>query len=152
MTQESYFNKVRDFLEQKEISKKVVEHLNDDIEIGILIEKLECSFFKANKNPKLEKRKAKKPDIVFALTPEAVDILSKYSGNSVGEFGVEILKQYLAGGIKINIVGSITNILTHGYLGIAKEGGKEFAKFLTAHGITGLAKWTSLIQKLKSRA
>lgn len=150
MTQESYYIKVRDFLEQKEISKKVIDHLSNNVEIAIHIEKLECAYFKENKNPKFEKRKAKNPDMIFSLSPEAIDILSKYEGNSVGEFGVEVLKQYLAGGVKISVVGPVMNILTRGYLGIAKEGGKEFARFLASHGVTGLSKWTALIQKLKS--
>ncbi len=151
MNAEDYFLKIKKFLEEQNISHKVVSNLKTGVEIGIVIEGLDCAYFKENNLPVLEKRKANNPDIIFELAPETVDILSQFEGGSVGEFGVEVVKQYLAGGIKVKILGPAVNFLTRGYLGIVKEGGLEFAGYLSAHGISGLAKWNSFLQKMKSK-
>lgn len=100
MNIEIYFEKVKFFLENEPFSHKLMQHLKNNTEIGIVIEGLDCTYFSKNKTPKVEKRKAQNPSIIFILTPEAVDILSQIKNKSIGGFGIEILKQYLAGGLK----------------------------------------------------
>ncbi len=64
---------------------------------------------------------------------------------------LEVLKQYIAGEIRIQVAGGLLSILKNGYLGIVKEAGLPFAKFLAEHGVSNLSKIPEIIKKLKNQ-
>ncbi len=153
MTAGATFEKLRVFLESKPASKKAIRHLKSGVEISVVIgNQIECALFQIKGEPKFEQRPAKSPDVAFFIKPESVDIISKEKGEDVGELGIAILKEYLSGGIRIKVPGSIIGLTTHGYVGIIKEGGATFAKFLAQHGITNISKIMSAIRNLKNSA
>ncbi len=153
MTAGATFEKLKGFLETKPASKKAIRHLKKGVEIGVVIgNQIECAFFQRAGEPVFEQRPAQSPDVVFFIKPESVDIIAKEKGEDVGELGIAILKEYLSGGIRIKAPGSVFSLSTHGYIGIIKEGGVTFAKFLAQHGVTNIAKVMSAIKNLKNSA
>ncbi len=152
MYDQQAFEQLKSFFETNPVSREAAAPLSSKVEIGVTInEHTQCVFFKdASGAPKFEKRAPVDPDVIFFLTPEAVESLINGPHHSIGELGISITKNYLAGSVKIKVVGSILNLLTRGYLGILKAGGMEYTKFLATHGITNLSKIKSLIQKLRS--
>ena len=150
MATQTAFEKLKIFLESKPASQKAVVHLKKKVEVGVVIgNQIECAYFNRDGNPVLEERPAKAPDVIFFLKPEAVEILCKNSGEDVGEFGVAVLKEYLAGGVRIKVPGNLLAITMNGYLGVVKEGGITFTKFLALHGVSSLSKIASIVKALK---
>ncbi len=151
MPTQTTFTKLKEFLEEKPASQKAAKHLKKNIEVGVVIgNQIECAFFQRDAKPVLEERPAKNPDVVFYLKPESVEILCKNSGDDVGEFGIAVLKEYMAGGVRIKVPGSVIAITMNGYLGIMKEGGSTFMKFLAMHGVSSLSKIATIVKNLKS--
>jgi hypothetical protein len=153
MTAGATFEKLKAFLETKPASQKAIRHLRKGVEIRVVIgNQIECAYFQNEGVPVFEQRPAKSPDVVFTIKPESVDILCKEKGEDVGELGIAILKEYLSGGIRIKAPGSIISLSTNGYLGVIKEGGVTFAKFLAQHGVTNISKVMSVIRNMKNSA
>ncbi|MGE3973640.1 MAG: hypothetical protein AB7F59_03850 [Bdellovibrionales bacterium] len=145
------FEKLKAFLESKPASQKSVKHLKKNVEVGVVIgNQIECAYFHRDGQPVLEERPAQKPDVIFYLKPETVEILCQHPGEDVGEFGIAVLKEYMAGGVRIKVPGSVLSITMNGYLGIVKEGGATFMKFLAMHGVSSLSKIASIVKNLKS--
>lgn len=145
------FDKLKTFLETRPASLKSIKHLRKGVEISIIIgHQMDCAYFNSDGAPTLEKRKAEKPDVIFLLKPESVDILCSQPGEDVGEFGIAVLKEYLSGGVRIQVPGSSFNIMKNGYLGIIKEGGVTFMKFLAMNGVSNITKVISLVKNLKN--
>lgn len=150
MSDQEAFRKLKDFFETRTVCATAADPLRQSVEIGIVInDSIQCTFFKSNGKPRFEQREAKKPDIVFYMSPDAINSLVNDPSDDIGELGINIAKNYLARSVKIKIKGSILNLMTNGYLGIMKAGGVSFAKFLGSHGISGLGKIKDIFSKLK---
>jgi len=153
MTQEMYFEKIKEFLETKPASQKLMSYLSSSAEIGIVVgNTLECSYFKQigpASTPQLEKRAPKKPDIVFHFSPEAIETLLKTPGDDLSDMVVDVVKLYLAGSVKIRIPAALPVLLFRGYVQILKASRKQLLVLLKDHGINNLS-IVSLIQRLRS--
>ncbi len=152
MSDQQAFESLRAFFEERPICASASDSLSQSVEIGVVINgNLECVFHKENGRPRFSQRPASKPDVVFHLNQNSIESLVNDKTGEIGELGINIVKSYLAGDIKIRVVGSMINLLTQGYLGVIKAGGISFAKFLASHGVNGLGKIKDVIQGLKSR-
>ena len=156
MTQEMYFEKIKEFLETKPASQKLMSYLSSNAEVGIVVgNTLECSYFKQidpdkhQSNAKLEKRAPKKPDVVFHFSPEAIETLLKSTGDDLSDLVVDVVKLYLAGTVKIRIPAALPVLLFRGYVQILKASRKQLLALLKDHGINNLS-IVSLIQRLRS--
>jgi hypothetical protein len=150
MSDQQAFEELKDFFENRSVCRQAADSLRSRVEIGIVInDSLNCAFFKEGENPRFEAREAKKPDVVFYMKPEAVKSLIENKSDDIGEIGITVAKNYLAGSIHIKVKGSMIGLLTNGYLGVIKSGGMSFAKFLASHGVTGLGKIKDVIQSLR---
>ncbi len=146
----SIAQKLGTFMTANEACKQAAQNLGRGVEIGILIGgQTECAFFKSVDGAGFELRKAKNPDVIFHMSPAAVDVLCSQTGKTLGEIGVEVLKQYLAREVRIQVAGGFLGIMKNGYLGIIKDAGIPFAKFLAEHGVSNLAKIPDIIKKLR---
>lgn len=124
--------------------------LGPSVEVGIVIEQtLDGAFFRKEKGAGFELRPAKLPDVVFMMSTSAIDVLAGQKGLDLGTLGVEVLKQIVAGEIKVKVKGSLFSILKNGYLSIIKEAGAPFAHFLAEKGISNLSKIPDLIAKMR---
>jgi hypothetical protein len=74
-----------------------------------------------------------------------------HHNDDIAELGVNIVKSYLAGSVKIKVEGSMINLLTRGYLGIIKTGGPSFMKYLAGHGVGNLNKLREIFQSLRKK-
>ena len=153
MSDQQAFEELKEFFENREVSHRAADPLRKGVEIGIILnDRLQCTFFKEDDKPKFESRPAKNPDVVFYMKPEAVRSLIDNPSDDIGELGITIVKNYLAGSIRLKVTGSMMSLLTNGYLGVIKSGGVSFTKFLAGHGISGLGKIKDVIQALRKKS
>ncbi len=150
MSDQQAFEELKDFFENRPVCRQAADSLRSNVEIGIVInDSLNCAFFKVGEAPRFEAREAKNPDVVFYMKPESVKNLVENKSDDIGEIGITVVKNYLAGSIHIKVKGSMMSLLTNGYIGVIKSGGMSFAKFLANHGVTGLGKIKDVIQSLR---
>lgn len=150
MSDQQAFIKLKDFFENRPICADAAEPLRSKVEIGIVINNnLKCAFFKSDGSPKFEQREAVNPDVIFYLSPEAIENLLATEATDIADLGISIAKAYLSGSIKIKVEGSMIAMLTNGYLGILKKGGTKFLTYLGSHGVSGISKMKDVFQKLR---
>ena len=150
MSEDATFNKLKDFLESKPASIDALKHLKQHKEISLVIGgTLHCAVLQSGGQPQVERRKANDPDVEFRMKPESVDVLAASPGDDVGELGVLVIKEIIAGQIQIKVPGSFFNIMRNGYIDIIRQGGSRFMGFLAQHGLSSITKITSTIKKLK---
>ena len=148
----SIAQKLGDFMTTHPGCSQAARNLGKKVEIGILIDnELSCAFFKTNEGGAgFEVRAANNPDIIFRLSSNAVQVLCSQEQKNLGELGVEVLKLYVKQEVGIQVLGSFLGIMKNGYLGIIKDAGMPFAKFLAEHGVSNLSKIPEIIKKLKN--
>jgi hypothetical protein len=153
MSDQQAFEELKDFFENREVSRLASNPLAQRVEIGIILnERFNCTFFKDGDKARFEAREAKKPDVIFYMKPEAVKSLVESKSEDIGELGILVVKNYLAGSIRLKVKGSMISLLTNGYLGVIKAGGMSFAKFLASHGVSGLGRIKEIIQTLMKKS
>ncbi len=148
----SIVQKLGSFMTTNNACAQAAKSLGRGVEIGITVEGIDCTFFRNAEGPGFEVRKAKNPDVTFKMSPLATDTLCDVHDRTLGELGVEVLKQYLAGEVQVRVNGSLFGIMKNGYLGIIKDAGLPFAKFLAEHGVANISKIPEIIKKLKKKA
>ena len=148
----SWFQPLKVFFETKPASQKAMKHLKAGVEISLIIDNTHhCALYQSSNQGHLELREANKPDVAFLMTSGAVERLCATEGVEVGLLGVSVLREYQKGEVKIKVPGSFLSITLNGYLGIVKEGGVEFAKFLAQNGVSNLSKIPGIIKSLRKR-
>ncbi len=138
------------FFTTNPIPKEALCHLKPGHEIRLLLDgREECALFYQQDQVFFEKRKAPTADVEFTVGPEAIRQLAHYTDESVGQFGITIIKEILLGHVQIRVSGSVMRILTGGYLNIIASGGPELLNFLTLYGLNNLSKIAQFIRSLK---
>lgn len=144
------FELIKKFVEEKPACSKALKYLKEGVEISVNIENhTPCSLFMDGGQPRLEQREAKEPDVEFVLFPEAIRRLSGHPGNQMSSLGVEIIREIVAGHIKVHTIRGVTPILTQGYLKIIAAAGPDFAKCLAGYGLNSITQMALLIKHLK---
>lgn len=139
------------FMIQNAACIQAAKHLGHGVEISVLVDdQIPAAFFRSSTGAGFELRQANKPDVEFVLTSSAVESLTSNHEINMGELGVEVLKLYISKQVKIRVKGNIFGILKNGYLGIVKDAGLPFAKFLAENGVSNISKIPDLIKKMKS--
>jgi hypothetical protein len=150
LTPEDAFQALKAYFETRQASKKAIGTLRAGVEIGISIGgAVDCALFQSGGMPKVEKRKAAKPDFSFVIRPETVYVLSKQPSEEVGDVGIAVLKEIIAGNVSVRMTGSLMSALSGGYLDMLKEGGAKFASTLAANGLSGAGKIMAAIKKMR---
>ncbi len=145
-------NALKEFLETKPACQKAIKNLKSGVEIEIVIDQQKaCAYFHKDGKPTFEFRAAMKPDVRFNVTVEAVHALVRDPGDDVGKLGVRVLELYISKQVRIVVLGNLLGMVPKGYLGIVKEGGFEFARFLAEHGVNSISKIPDIIQSLKKK-
>lgn len=125
--------------------------IKEGVEIGIVIGDLvDCTLFRQGDQPVVEQRPAREPDVIFHIRPESVEVLNSRTKDEIGDIGVNILKEVLAGNISIKFPGRFMNLLSRGYLDMIKQGGAPVMSFLAHHGLASVAKITAAIRRMKN--
>ncbi len=151
MSAQEAFETLKTFFETRRAAKQAMSAVKEGVEISVVIgETVDCALLRRGDEPVVEKRPAKQPDLVFHIKPESVYVLNNQTKDEIGEIGVNVLKEVLAGNIRISVPGKFLNILSRGYLDMLRQGGAPVMAFLARHGLTNVSKITSTIRKMKS--
>jgi len=133
MSAEESFLTLKNFFETRQAAKQALSLIDESAEIGIVIgDTVECALFQRDGQPIVEQRAAMKPDVVFSIKPESVIVLNDRTKDEIGDIGVNILKEILAGNISIKITGNLFNLLRRGYVNVAKAGGLSVTRIMNA--------------------
>lgn len=146
------FSTLKNFFETRSLCARALAHLKTGTEVGIIVggQDVGALFFNSKTGlVNLDRRDAKKPDVIFEISADAVGRVTATSGDDIAGFGIAVLKEILNQHVHIRVVGSVFNIMTRGYIGVIGEGGTEFMKFLGQHGFSSLSKLPGLIKSMK---
>lgn len=150
MSAEESFLTLKNFFETRQAAKQALSVIDESAEIGIVIgDTVECALIQRGGSPVVERRAAVKPDVVFSIKPESVVVLNDRTRDEIGDIGVNVLKELLAGNISVKITGNLFNLLRRGYLEMIKEGGQPVLDYLSRHGMTGVNKIVSTIKQMR---
>lgn len=152
MSADEAYLKLKNYFETRPAARTALSALREDVEIGLTIGGMvDCALFQKDGQPQVERRLAQNPDLIFHIRPESVDVLSSQPTDDVGDIGINVLKEILAGNIQVKMVGSFFSIVSNGYLEIMKKGGKNFSAFLATKGFSSFGKITSAIKNLRGQ-
>ena len=98
----------------------------------------------------VEERPATNPDVVFHIRPEALEVIATKTKDEIGDVGVNVLKEILAGSIQVKVPGKILNLMSRGYLDMLRSGGAPVMTLLARNGLASVTKIMSSIRKMKS--
>lgn len=151
MTADHAFQTLKSFFETRNAARQALSSIKEGAEIGIVIgDTVDCALFRRDESPVIEARAAVKPDVVFNIKPESVYVLSQTTKDEIGDIGVAVLKEILAGHIKVRVPGGVFNLMRGGYLSMIQKGGAPVAAFLTRHGFGSVSKIVSVIKQMKA--
>jgi hypothetical protein len=150
MSADETFQTLKTFFETRKAASQAMAAVQEGVDIGVSIgETLDCTLFRRGDQPIVERRAAVNPDVVFHIRPETVYILNDKTKDEIGDIGVNVLKEILAGNIKIKVPGRFLNIISRGYLDMIRKGGVPVARYLASHGFANVSKIISTIKKMK---
>ena len=152
MSEDETYQTLKAYLETEEVAHQALRHLKEGVEVAVVIgERVEAAVGWRDAKVYVERRAAHKPDVLFHVVPETVYVLKNTRVHDVGDFGVAVFKEILAGNIRVKFPGSLLSFSRNGYLNILKEGGQKVMDFLAEKGLTGLLKIQKVIAKIKAR-
>lgn len=150
MSTEDAFTTLKNYFEARPAARQALSALREGVEISVIIGGvIDCALFQQNGQPIVEKRVANAPDVVFKIRPETVYVLNNQPSEDIGDVGVAILKEMLAGNVSVSVPGSIFNIIKNGYLEIIRRGGARVSTFLATRGFSSVTKIIGLVKKIK---
>jgi hypothetical protein len=150
MSAEDAFQTLKSFFESRQAARQALSTIKEGVEIGIVIgDQVECALFRNGEQPVVEARPAQNPDVVFHIRPESVYVLSGRTKDEIGDIGVNIMKEVLAGNIQIRVPGRLMNLLNRGYLDMLRQGGAPVTAFLARHGLTNITKIVGTLKQMK---
>lgn len=150
MSYEASFTALKELIQEQPSFHEALSLLKKGREIRILFDgQHECALFYQQSVAQLEYRPAQTPDIEFEIYPEALRMLKGKSPMNMAQLGIAIVKQVLAGSVKIHVLTGVLSVLSGGYFKIITSAGPEFMGYLAQHGLKNISKIQSLIASLK---
>lgn len=136
MTVDDSYEVLNQFFRERRAPKRALAALREGIEIGIQIGgQLECAVFRREDDIYLERRGAIQPDFIFSLKPETVIVLAQQTTDDIGNIGLAIFKEMLAGSVQVKMPGGLFSVLRNGYLEVVATGGPAVATYLAQIGL-----------------
>jgi hypothetical protein len=149
MTVDDSFEVLCSFFRERRAPRRALAALREGVEIGIQIGgQLDCAVFRREKDIFIERREAIHPDFVFSLRPETVVVLAQQTGDDIGEIGLAIFKEMLAGSVQVKMPGGLFSVLRNGYLEVVATGGPAVAAFLAQAGLSSPARVIRFLKNL----
>ena len=147
---EKSFLTLKNFFETRAAVAQALRLLESGVEIGVVIgDSIDCALTSREGKPQLERRPARSPDVTFAIRPETVELLSERTQDELGDIGVNILKEMLAGNVSMRVEANVLDLLRRGYLRVAAAGGPAVSSFLVRHGLTNVSEIVNTIKKMR---
>ena len=110
---------------------------------------IECALTLAEGKPHLERRSARSPDVVFSIRPETVDLLSERTKDDIGDIGVNVLKEMVAGNVSVRVEANVLDLLRRGYLRLVNVAGPAVTEFVGRHGMSNVSDIVNTIKKMR---
>ncbi|MBX7230577.1 MAG: hypothetical protein K1X29_00695 [Bdellovibrionales bacterium] len=137
-------------LVKKPVFPLAFKYLRPKTELAIIYDhRTEFALFENDHTVLVEERKAL-ADVVFLVNAEALRMLSQHPGDHLAGFGIAVIDQIIAGGIKIKVTGSFLSLTTGGYIKLILAAGPDFLGHLARHGVQGTKKIIEIMRSLKS--
>jgi hypothetical protein len=150
MSADHAFDTLKDFFITRQASRQALRTLKEGVEISVVIDhSLECAVFRLGDDPQVERRAARSPDVEFHLRPETVYVLADQTKDEIGEIGIAIFKEVLAGNIQVRVPGQILNVVRNGYFEMMKQGGTPLASMMSRYGVGNVPKIISIIKGMR---
>lgn len=144
------FLELKTFFTERKAARLALGKLRENVEIGIVIGGMvSCAVFRRGSDVFVEKREAAKPDFIFKLEPHTVTILAHQTRDEIGEIGLAIIKEMLAGSVQVQMPGGLMSVLRNGYVDVVSSGGAPVAKMLAQIGLGSPMKIVELFRKLR---
>ncbi len=150
MTPEDAYQMLEKFFTTREAPRLALAHLKENLEVGILIGGMvPCAIFRRGTTVHVERRDARNPDFIFKLEPRTVTVLAEQTPDDIAEIGLSVLKEMLAGAIRLEMPGGLLSVLRGGYLEVIASGGAPIMKMLAQIGLNSPAKIVGFFRKLR---
>ena len=147
---EKSFLTLKNFFESRASVAQALRLLESGVEIGVVIgDSIDCALAVRDGKPQLERRPARSPDVTFSIRPETVELLSERTQDDLGDIGVNLMKEMLAGNVSMRVDANVLDLLRRGYLRVATAGGPAVYAFLDRHGLTNVSGIVSTIKKMR---
>lgn len=109
---EKSFLTLKSFFETRAAVAQALKRLENGVEIGVVIgDSVECALTIQDGKPRLERRPAHAPDVTFSILPETVELLSERTNDDLGDIGMNILKEMLAGHASMRVEANVLDLL-----------------------------------------
>lgn len=150
MTVDDSFEVLHLFFRDRQAPRHALAALREGVEIGIQIgEQLNCAVFRRDTDVFVERREAIHPDFVFYIRPETVVVLAQKTKDDIGDIGLAIFKEMLAGSVQVKMPGGLMSVLRNGYLEVVATGGPAVAAFLAQVGLSSPARVFGFLKNLR---
>jgi len=147
---ETSFLTLKNFFETRTAVAGALKFLDPGVEIAVVIgDSVDCALMIRDGKPLLERRAAVNPDVVFSVRPETVELLNEKTKDDIGDIGVNILKEMVAGHISVRLEANVLDLLRRGYLRVVQAGGPAMSEFLSQHGVGGVSSIVNTFKKMR---
>lgn len=144
------FQLLKSFFLERRNTRAALGKLRESVEIEIVIGGMvRAAIFRRGTEIFVEKREALNPDFVFRIEPQTVSILAHQTPDEIAEIGLAIIKEMLAGSIRVEMRGGLISVLRNGYLELIASGGAPVMKLLTQIGLGSPTKIVELFRKIR---
>ena len=148
MSAEETFATFKSFIETRTACQSALRNLRSESEVSVIIgEMLECAVFQREGTVLVERRPAQNPELVLYVRPETIYVLNNDPTDHLKEIGLNLLKEILAGNIRIRVAGNLVNLVGHPGVQKFNEKSQEMLQVATTQGMTALMKLSKLFYK-----
>lgn len=150
--------KLREYFDRP-VAEQAAKSLADGSEIELRIQTPDgrgldaYTFTRKNKKNEILRQGAADPQVVFTLTPAAVEAIVSDPSDDVGQIGVNIAKLIVSQDserrVRVQLKAGFMTLFTKGYLGVITAGGASLASFLASRGLGGLDALKSAMKKMR---
>jgi hypothetical protein len=151
MTPDEAFLLLKNFFTERQAPRVALANLRENLEVSVVIGGMvPCAIFRQGKSIEVERREARNPDFIFKLEPQTVTILAQ-TPDDIAEIGLAVLKEMLAGDIRLEMPGGLLSVLRGGYIDVISSGGAPVMRMLGQLGLTSPTKIVGFFRKLRGR-
>jgi hypothetical protein len=127
----------------REVAQKAAKSMSNGAEIQFHVGDEVFTFTRVAGKNAVVPSSAKKPQIIFTLSPKAAEGILDYSSEDIGEIGIHIAKMVVSKDpdtrVAVQFKSGFLGLFTQGYFGVLTAGGAGLASFLASHGLNGIS-------------
>lgn len=152
------FETLKAFLEDRDVSIRAAKPLKNGtlLELIIVGDDAKYHIVREHKATVLKTGACpKNPDLTFTISPEAIQRLSDFQSDSIGEFGVEFFRIMASDDekmvLEVKLHTGFIGLTRLGFVGILISGGSAVMAFLAKKGLGSMGEIKKAIKKLRGK-